>query len=270
MGITLLRGRAFDSSDRGNTQEVAVVNQALAERYFPYQDPIGQHIKLSTPESKKPWLTIIGVVGNVKTTTVFQEMGYVKPPAVYRPLEQQPLASMALLVRTQVDPDLLGNPVERVVRSLDDQVTVSNLKPMDDRLYALRAEPRFRTVLLGAFAALALLLAALGIYGLLMQSVIRRTKEIGIRMALGASRGNVIRGVLRQAITTVSAGIVLGLLTTAFLVRFINRLLYEVRPGNPLVLGGVSALLILIAMAASYVPARRATGIDPLQALRTE
>src|SRR5262249_3399103 len=160
-----------------------------------------------------------------KTTSVFLEMGYVVPPAVYRPLEQEPRASMSLLLRTRSDPNRLGGPLQKLVRSLDDQVTLSDVKAMQERLYDLQAEPRFRTMLLGGFAGLALVLAALGIYGLLMQSVIRRTKEIGIRMALGASRASVMLTILQQALRTVAAGIVLGLAATVLMARFMAGLL---------------------------------------------
>ena len=270
MGVPLLQGREFISEDRLKTQQVAIVNQELADKYFPNQDPIGQQIKLAKPESKEPWLTIVGVAGNVKTTSVFQEMGYIIKPAVYRPLSQNPPTSISLLMRTHRDANALGSPLQKLVRSLDDEVTLSDVKTMQDRLYDLQAEPRFRTILLSGFAGVALLLAALGIYGLLMQSVIRRTREIGIRMALGASRNSVTRIILRQTFTTVLIGVALGLMATVLLARFAAGLLYEVRPGNPEVLAGVSLLLLIIAIFASYIPARRATRIDPLQALRNE
>src|SRR5579864_4140077 len=270
MDIPLLHGREFETRDRDNTQAVAIVNQALADAYFPRQNPIGRQIKLGKPESKQPWLTIVGVAGNVKTTTVFQEMGYVVSPAVYRPLAQLPPASVALLLRTNGDPNALAKPVQNAVRGLDDEITLSDLKTMEERLRDLRAEPRFRTILLSSFAGLALVLAALGIYGLLMQSVVRRTKEIGIRMALGASRQNVVRVILLQAFTTVFAGICSGLAATLILVRFIGGLLYDVHPQNPLMLAAVSIVLILTSAFACFIPARRATTVDPLQALRSE
>lgn len=270
MDIRLLGGRAFDSRDRSDTLPVAIVNQALAQQYFPGENPIGRHIKLSRPESGDPWLTIIGVAGNVKTTTVFQEMGYIVPPAVYRPFRQQPAIPMMIFVRTYGDPHAMLNPLQEKLLSLDDEVTISDAKTMQERLVDLQAEPRFRTILLSAFAILALLLAALGIYGLLMQTVARRTREIGIRMALGATRGNVVEAVLKQTLSMVVAGIIIGLAASFFLMRFISGLLYNVRPESPLILAGVSALLLSVAMLASYLPARRASQVDPLKALRSE
>jgi putative ABC transport system permease protein len=270
MGIPLLRGRPFDTSDRKNTQQVAIVNQALADQYFPKQDPIGQQIELGSPEDSRPWLTIVGVAANVKTTSVFQEMGYVVLPAVYRPLTQQPTASMSLLVRTSGDPNTVAHAVEQKVLAVDSDVTFANVKTMEETLFENQSQPRFRTILLSAFAVLALVLAALGIYGVLTRSVVRRTREIGIRMALGATRGSVVQMVLKQAFATVLAGVAIGLVASVFLIRVIAQLLYMVRPDNFLTLGAVSALLVCVALLASYLPARRATSIDPLTALRNE
>ena len=154
--------------------------------------------------------------------------------------------------------------------TLDDEVTISDSKNMRERLFEGQSEPRFRTILLSAFAILALLLAALGIYGLLMQTVIRRTREIGIRMALGATRRNVIEKVLKQTFSTVLAGIGIGLARSFFLGRFLAGLLYDVRVENPLILGAVSVLLLSVSMMASYLPAKRASRVDPLRALRSE
>ena len=270
MGIPLLQGRPFDSHDRSDMLPVAIVNQALAEQYFPGENPIGRHIKLARPESSDPWLTIIGVAANVKTTTVFQEMGYIAPPAVYRAFSQQPATSMMIFVRTHGDPNAMLNPLQEKLLALDNEVTISDSKTMQQRLFEGQSEPRFRTILLSAFAILALLLAALGIYGLLMQTVIRRTREIGIRMALGATRRNVIENVLRQTFGTVLAGIGIGLAGSFFLGRFLAGLLYDVRPESPLILGAVSVLLLSVSIMASYLPAKRASQVDPLRALRSE
>jgi predicted permease len=270
MGIPLLQGRSFNTQDRATIAPVALVNEALASRYFPNQDAIGHQIKLGLPDDSKPWLTIIGVAGNVKTQTVFQEMGYVEPPAVYRPLSQEPSASMSLLVRTNGDPKVVANPVRERLLSLDNEVLLANVKTMEERLSDLQSQPRFRTILLTAFAALALILAALGIYGVLLQSIVRRTKEIGVRMALGATRENVMRMILGQALRTVLVGLVLGLVATLSLARTVAGLLYNVSPANPAILAAASTILVCVGMLASYLPARRATSIDPLKALRSE
>ena len=270
MGIPLLQGRSFDTRDRENTQRVAIINQALAIRYFPNQDAIGRQIKLGLPDASKPWLTIVGVIANVKTKTVFEEMGYVEPPAVYRPLRQEPPVAVSLLVRTKEDPNIITNPVRQKLSALDNQAALENVKTMEERLSELQSQPRFRTILLTAFAALALILAALGIYGMLLQSVVRRTKEIGVRMAVGATRERVMQMILGQALRSVLVGLVLGIVATLGLARAIAGLLYNVSPANPWILAAVSAILICVALLASYLPARRATSIDPLKALRTE
>ena len=270
MEIPLLRGRAFDTRDRKNTQPVAVINQALADEYFPLQDPIGYQIKLGPPEDKQPWLTIIGVIGNVKTTTVFQEMGYTVRPAVYRASAQQPTESMSLLIRTNGDPNALVNPLERKLYEMDNGVALANVKTMDESISELQSQPRFRTILLSMFAALALVLAILGIYSVLTQSVARRTREIGIRMALGASRERVTQLILRQSFRAVLVGVGAGLAASLFVVRLVRDLLYDVRPNNPWTFTGVSILLVVISMAVSYIPAWRASAIDPLKALRNQ
>ena len=270
MGMPLLQGRSFNTQDRSNTMPVALVNQALVERYFPNQNAVGHQIKLGLPEDSKPWLTIIGVVGNVKTQTVFQEMGYIEPPAVYRPLTQEPSASMSLLVRTNGDPNMVANPVREKLQALDNQATLASVKTMQERLADWQAQPRFRTILLTSFAMLALVLAVLGIYGVLLQSVVLRKKEIGIRMALGATRENVMQMIMGQALRTVLIGLALGLAATLALAHTIAALLYNVSSANPATLAVVSAILICVAIVASYLPARRATTIDPLNALRGE
>jgi len=271
MGIPLLRGRDFDTRDGGDTQQVAIINQALADQYFANQDPIGRQIKLGRAEDTgRPWLTVVGVAGNAKTTSVFQEMGYVTVPAVYRPFLQQPQAAMSIFVRTHSNPYAIEEALREKLSSIDNDIVLTDIKTMAERLWALQAQPRFRTILLSVFAALAVTLAMLGIYGLLTQSVFRRTKEIGIRMALGASRGSITQMILKQAFTTVLAGAALGAGASLILARSITALLYEVNPADPSTLGTVSALLISISAIASYIPARRATRIDPLKAVRSE
>ena len=271
MGIPVLRGRAFDTRDRSNTLPVAIINQALADQYFAQQDPIGREIKLGRAEdNSRPWLTIVGVASNVRTTSVFQEMGYITVPAVYRPFVQQPSASMSILIRTHSNPDTIGNGLQQKLSSVDGDIILTDVETMAERLSALQAQPRFRTILLSVFAVLAVTLAMLGIYGLLTQSVLRRTKEIGIRMALGASRGSITQLILTQAFTMVLVGTALGVGVSLILANSVAALLYEIKPEDPYTLGTVSALLIGISAIASYIPTRRATHIDPLKAVRTE
>jgi predicted permease len=271
MEVPILRGRAFDARDRGDTQPVAIINQALAHEYFPNQDPIGREIKLGRPEETGvPWLTIIGIAANVRTTTVFEEMGYVTVPAVYRPFTQQPAAFMSIFIRTHSNPRAIDNALQQQVLSVDSDIILTDMKTMEERISQLQKQPRFRTVLFSIFAAVALVLALLGVYGMLNQSVIRHTREIGIRMALGASRSSIIRMILGQALKVVLIGTALGLIASLVLARLFAALLYGAKQGDVGTLIAVSVFLVGVSALASYLPARRATHIDPLRAVRAD
>lgn len=271
MQIPLFRGRAFDSRDKADTQQVAIINEALADRYFPHINPVGHTIKLSRAEdSSKPWLTIIGVAANVKTTTVFQEMGYVEPLTVYRPLTQDPPSSLSVMLLTKAGPlELVGRMREQLA-SIDHDLVLGDLGTMQARQSAALSQPRFRAVLFGSFAGLALLLAVVGLYGVLAQIVAQRTREIAIRMAVGASRGAVLNSVFRKALTLAISGIVVGVVASAIAVRALAGLLYGVRAENAGMFVLASGLLTLTALAASWGPAWRAANINPIQALRAE
>lgn len=269
--IPLLQGRTFGAQDQSNTLPVAIINQALADQYFPNGDPVGRRIKLGRPEDgTRPWLTIVGVAGNVKTTTVFQEMGYVTVPAVYRSLAQQPPGVASIFLRTRSDPRAVENLLQQKASSVDSDIALTDVKTMEERLSNLQAQPRFRTVLLAALAALAMILAMLGIYALLTQTVLRRTREIGIRMALGASRGNITQLILRQAFRLVLIGLTLGVVCSLLLGRSVSALLYGVKPEDPTTLGAVCIVLFVISALACYMPARRAARIDPIRTIRAE
>jgi ABC-type antimicrobial peptide transport system permease subunit len=177
---------------------------------------------------------------------------------------------MSILIRTRSNPHTIENTLQQKLTSLDGDIILTDVKTMAERLSAFQAQPRFRTILLSVFAALAVTLAMLGVYGLLNQSVLRRTKEIGIRMALGARRGSITQMILKQAFTMVLIGMALGIGASLLLSRFVATLLYKVKPEDPFTLGAVSLLLVSISAVASYIPARRATHIDPLKAVRTE
>ncbi len=270
-GIPLLRGRTFDARDGADSEAVALVNEALAREYFPQQEPLGRQINIvENGKTTGPWMTIVGVVGDIKRTIVYQEMGYIVPPAVYRPLDQDAPASIGIIVRAAGSPMIMRPAVERAVSQIDKDVPVSDIRTANDRISEFLAQPRFRTVILGVFAALALLLAAIGIYGVLSQTVTQRTHEIGIRMALGAERGDLLRLIVGQGLALTLAGVALGLVGAWALTRLIANLLYGVRPADPLTFAGVSAVLLGVAALASYVPARRAGETDPIVALRHE
>ena len=267
--LPLQRGRLFDSADQEQTQPVAIVNEALAEKYFANEDPIGQHIRYFG--GTDPWLIIVGVVANEKRSTVYQEMSWVETPTVYRPITQQAPSSSHVLIRTATSAGRVGDIVRKLVAAIDPSVPVADVRTMQqilDKEYL--AYPRFWALLLGAFAALALLLAAVGLYGVLAQMVAQRTQEIGVRMALGARTTDVLAATMKEGMLLVGAGVALGLGGTWLLTRFLAALLYGVQAMDPLILAGVSGVLILASLLAIYIPARRAAGVDPMVALRYE
>ena len=269
--IRLLRGRTFDGRDRPDTQQVAIVNEALVQKYFGGADPTGRAVKLSrADDASAPWLTVVGLVSDVKTTTVFQEMGYVVEPTVFRPLAQNPPATLSLVALADGAPmDLTAN-VEQQLAAIDRDLLLSGAQTMEAMHAADLEPPQFRTVLAGGFAVLALLLAIVGLYGVLARLVLRRTREIGIRMALGADRERILRSVLQHAARMTMAGIALGVAGASIAVHLIRGLLYGIRGGGAAELAAVSAGMLLVAVAAAWRPARRAASIDPMEALRME
>jgi predicted permease len=270
LGVPLLQGREFDSRDREDSQGVAVVNQEIARTYFPREDAIGKQIKLGRAEDKFPWLTIVGIVGNEKRAIVYREMGFVDRPLVYRPVSQASRTMMEMAVRTATDALVMGSAVQREVLRLDSNVPVYDLKTMNERYAESFAHPRFRAIIMGALAGLALLLAAIGVYGVLAQLVSQRTREIGIRMALGAERRDVMRLVLRQGAQVTALGVIIGVFAAFSLTKFLAGMLFGVTPTDPGTFAAVIIVLLAMALAACYVPARRATRVDPQVALRHE
>jgi predicted permease len=270
LGIPLLQGRRFDLRDREDGQQVAIVNQEMARRYFGDQDPIGRQIKLGRPESDVPWLTVVGVVGNEKRGSVYQEMGYLDQAFVYRPLRQAAGLTMEIAIRQTGNTAILQDTLQNEVSQLDGEVPVFDFKTMDDRYAEALAHPRFRTMLMTALAGLALALAAIGIYGVLAQQVSQRTPEIGIRVALGATRGAILWMVLRQGGGLALSGIVLGVTVGIAAAKLISSMLFNVDPTNAATFSGVSILLGTVALVAAYLPARRAAKLDPMVVLRQE
>ena len=268
MGVPLLRGRYFTEQDTPRSTPVLIVSESLAKRYWPSQDPIGKRLKWGPPESNDPWLTIVGVVGDVK-------QGPLDAPTIqhtYEPYEQHDVPANALnvAVRAASDPAALASLLRGAVWRLDGQLAVAEVQTMNHVISESTAPRRFNLFLLLAFAALAVVLAAIGIYGVLSYSVAQRTHEIGIRMALGAQRGEVLRQVVGQGLLLLGIGIVIGIAGALVLTRLLVSLLYEVRPTDPATFAAVSAILAGTALLASYIPARRATKVDPMVALRYE
>jgi putative ABC transport system permease protein len=215
-------------------------------------------------------MTIVGVVGDLKRTVVYKEMGYIVPPTIYRPLVQDLPDSVGIMVRSAGDPAKMRPALERAVSDLDKDVPVSDIRTANERVAEFFGQPRFRTAVLGAFAALALLLAAIGLYGVMSQSATQRRHEIGIRMALGAERRHVLRMVVSQGMGLAVAGIGMGLGVALAFTRLLIGMLYAVKPADPLTLLEVTVILTVVAGLASYVPARGATKVDPMVALRHE
>jgi len=264
MQIAPLAGRAFTDHDRFGTAKVAVISDTLRRRFFRDEDPIGKKLVVSflnTPLS----VEIIGVVSDIKQDSLTAPAN----AQIYVPYLQVPWFSTALLLRTQGNPGALAASVGRALRSIDPaQAGVS--KTMDELLSDSVAQPRFYGLLLSSFAVLALVLAIIGIYGVISYSVAQRTHELGIRIALGARTQNVLALVMGQALTLVILGAVIGLGTAFGLTRLLTKFLFEVDAGDPMTFGAVALLLAVVALIACYVPARRATKVDPLEALRCE
>jgi putative ABC transport system permease protein len=265
MSIPLRRGRALTLSDTADAPLVALVSEAMARKFWPNEDPIGKRIRFFTSDSENqnPWRTIIGLVGDVK------QYGLDRPAttALYVPTRQMPASSVTLVVRTRTDPAAMLGEVRRAILSVDNEQAVYNIATMDQVLSNSIALRRFTMVLLGIFAALALLLAAIGIYGVLAQAVVQRTHEIGIRMALGAQMRDVLKLILSHGMTLVAIGIGAGIVGALGVTRLMANLLFGVGATDPTTFIAIATLLSAVAFLACYLPARRAAKLDPVIAL---
>jgi len=267
MRIPLVNGRVFTEADRADSPPVVIVNKALADKIFPGENPIGKHIKPGlaiTGEAKMR--EIVGVVGDVK----HRGLGRPDDPEAYLPQDQMGIGFMSGVVRTSAPAASLVSAIREQVASLDKDIPVYDVKSMDDYVAASVAQPRLDSTLLGIFAGLALVLAIVGIYGVMSFSVEQRTNEIGIRMTLGAQRRDVLRLVLRQGLAIAAIGVTLGILGALGTSGLLKSLLFGVRPSDPLTLASVAILLVGCVVVACYIPARRATRVDPMVALRYE
>ena len=267
MGVPLLEGRLFTDQDTNESARVVIVNEKLARKQWPGQDPIGRRLRMDG-NNNSPWLTVVGVVGNVRTQWPFPDF----LSELYVPYTQYPwlLFPRHLIVRTVSNPTGLATAIAHEVNALDKDQPVSDIRSLDQLVAEAVAQQRFAMVVLGAFASLALVLAAVGIYGVMAYSVTQRTHEIGLRMALGAQPGDVLSLVVGRGLILTLVGVGAGLAGALALTRFLSSLLYEVRPTDFGTFAAVSLLLIGVALLASYIPARRATKVDPMVALRYE
>ncbi len=267
LGVPLVRGRTFNAADVSGGPPVMIINKEMADTHFPGEDPIGRRIQLGDPDPESPWLTIVGIAGDVKYTGLERA----PEPTMYTPYEQSLWwPTMYVVVRSTVDPTGLAPAMRARVADLDPLLPLARVRTMDDLLGQSVAGPRFRTMLVGIFAATALLLATVGIYGVLSYTVGQRTHEIGIRMALGARRRNVMALVLAHGMALAGAGLAIGLVATLALGRVLAGLLFGVGPTDPVTFAGVSLVMAAAAFLACYLPARRATRVDPMVALRAE
>jgi predicted permease len=263
MGVPLVKGRLFDERDTKDAEQTVIVNENLARRFWPNQDPIGRRLERGDQE---PWRSVIGVVRDNKQFSVDNE----PPISIYHPHDQFPIGTMFLVVRSTQDASTLSGGIAQEIRKLDPELPAFEFKTMDQRLSDALSRRRFSTFLLSVFAIVALVLAAIGLYGVMAYSVTQRTQEIGIRMALGAQPAKIMTMIVRNSFILVIAGIVIGLVGAFAVTRVMASLLYGVTATDKLTFAGPPFILTAVALLASYFPAKRAARVDPTVALRNE
>jgi predicted permease len=263
-GIQLLKGRVFTESDGGDTPPVVVINEAMARRYWPNQDPIGRRISFDRRNGQPVWREVAGVVKSVRHMALEEE----PRPEIYIPFTQYPLAFMTLVARTDGAPLNFVAAVRGQVQAVDKDQPISNVRTMEERLAGAVSQRRYDLILLAIFAGLALSLAAIGIYGVMSYLIAQRTHEIGVRMALGAQTGDVLRLVIGQGMALTLTGVLIGLITAFGLTRLLRNLLFDLSATDPLTFFATALILALVALVACYLPARRAMKVDPIAALR--
>jgi putative ABC transport system permease protein len=264
MGISLRAGRLINDGDAQGAPSVALLSETLARRLFPNEDPIGKRLSLGA--SGAELTTVVGVVGDIRYTGLDGGI----EEAVYLSYRQLPRSGMTLVLRGAMEPSSLAPALRNAVREIDPALPVYDVMTMDERLSNSVASRRFNLLLLGGFATLALLLAGVGVYGVISYLVTQRTHEIGIRMALGAQSADVLRLFIKRGMAMVTLGVALGMIGAVALTRVMRSLLFDVSASDPLTFACVALLLSLVALAACYLPARRAARIDPLTSLRQE
>jgi putative ABC transport system permease protein len=265
MRVPLLRGRNFAATDRTGAPKVVLINETAARKFWPGEDPIGKPIGVGQGGFGDR-AEIVGVIADIR----YGAMDSAPMPDVFIPLAQSPRSSMVLFIRTAADPRTLAAGIRGEVRALDQNLPVYDLKTMTERVSDATASARFSAILLGIFAAIALVLSAIGVYGVLSYAVTQRTHEIGIRIALGAEPRDVLALVVGRGLVLSAAGLALGVAAALASTRIMTTLLYDVKPTDPPTYVVITGFLALAALVASYIPARRATRVDPLIALRSE
>jgi putative ABC transport system permease protein len=267
MGIRLVRGRFFDAHDTGEAPGVAIIDEAMARKYWPGEDPLGKRITFEGGRQNPRWREVVGVVGHVRNEGLEGEsrVQYYVPYA-----QRADSPNLFLAVRADGDPASLAPSVRGAIAGVDKDLPVYRVTTMERMVSDSLAQRRFSVFLLGVFAALALVLAVVGLYGVMSYAVAQRTHEFGLRMALGAQRRDILKMVVGQGLLLVGVGLAAGLLGALALTRVMSSLLYGVSATDPLTYAGIALLLAAVALLASYVPARRATRVDPMVALRYE
>jgi putative ABC transport system permease protein len=266
MGISLVRGRYVEPRDTDGAPLVAIIDESLAQAYWPNQDPVGKRLHFGGRMSKAQWMTVVGVVRHVRNRTL-EARSRVE---VYVPENQRPFSGMTLTVLASGNPLSLVPTIQREVSGIDPDLPVYGVFTMNEVMGDSLQRRRMALILLGAFAGLALLLASVGIYGVMSYGVAQRRVEIGVRMALGADRSQVLGMVMRNGMRTISLGLCLGIVLALGLTRLMQGLLFSVSVYDPLALGGAALVLIAAALLAIFIPARRATTVNPMSALRYE
>ncbi len=267
LGIPLLQGRFFTEADKKDAPGVIVINRAMADLYWPNEDVIGKRMSFDdNPKKDSDWLTIVGVVGDVKD----QPNSAHAQPAIWWPELQVAYPDMSVVIRARANPALLADALRNEVHRLDPALAIADVQLMDKIVDSSVSAPRFAFALVGLFAGLAIMLAAIGTYGVIAYTVGQRTQEFGLRMALGAQRGDLSRMVLAQSARLAVPGALLGVAMALCLGRVLRSLIYHVSPADPLILSSVALLVLFVALLASYLPARRAGNADPMASLRAE
>lgn len=266
--IALLAGRPFGRQDTTKSPPVAMINQALARKYFPHENPLGKHIRAELGDGvvDHAMREIVGMIADVR------EQGLTKTatPAYYLPYSQAVITNPYLIVRTNADPAIIQGALRAAVYAMDRTVPVYRVSPLEDYVWQSAARPRFQTLLLTCFAAIALLLSAIGLYGLLSYVVVQRTLEIGLRMALGAKRADVLGMIVRRGLALSVVGLAAGLLVSLMITRLLSGMLYGIQPSDPLTFAVTTGVLLLVSLAASSIPAYRAAQLDPVESLREQ
>jgi len=266
LGIPLLKGRDFEVGDTLEAPAVVIINAETAKRYWPGEDPIGKRIKLGRRESSNPWMTVVGVVGNVRHFGLDD----IARREMFRPYSQAAWPAMTIVTRTASAPASFAAAVRAALQQIDPDLPVGRVATMESVEQDSLGSRRFPMMLLGAFGIVALVLAVVGVYGVVSYLVTQRTREIGIRVALGAQREQVLRMIVAGAMRPVAVGIAVGAAGAVFASRLLGTLLFGVKPGDPAVIAGIAALLAAAAAAASLVPGARATRVDPITVLKVD